>query len=183
MARQLPDFVADALHVWREDGATLFKLAEIEIPVTDDNRKLEAAARRRARGIEAEVAYAYCLASPVSTAWWEVWGGFDLEPEIVYAAVMARQDVRTLLDAFNPNDNPYGDRNLDEYRDRLAAEYGDRLTVADVKRGYAAWLGGLPAEARQYLIRDLRNWLAPAPRESAKSTKPTKPTGPRRVRT
>ncbi len=180
MARKLPEFVTDALHIWREDGATLFKLAEIEIPVTDDNRKLEAAARRRALGIEAEVAYAYCLASPVSTAWWEAWGGFDLEPEITLAAVMARRDVRERLDAFDPADNAEGLRSLDDYRDWLAAEYADRLSVADVKRGYAAWLADLPAEAQKFLIHDLRVWLA-APQH--KSPKSRKRTGPRPVRT
>ena len=91
-----------ALRAWREDGESRFKVAEIELPITGDNRALEAAARARARGIEAEIAYAYCLGSPVSTAWWQVWGGFDLELEFAYAAVVARPDVGSLRSGRQP---------------------------------------------------------------------------------
>ena len=90
--------VKSALRAWREDGESRFKVAEIELAVTEDNRALEAAVRLRARGIEAEINYAYCLGTPVSSAWWQIWGGFDLELEIAYAAVLARQDVGGLIE-------------------------------------------------------------------------------------
>jgi hypothetical protein len=153
------DPMAGALRAWREDGESRFKVAEIELPITGDNRALEAAARARARRIEAEIAYAYCLGSPNSTAWWQVWGGFDLELEIAYAAVVARTDVGGLLDAFDPADNPYQCETIDDYRDVLFVEYRDRLSPADLRRGLAAWHDQLPDPARRCFERDLRHWL------------------------
>ncbi len=148
-----------ALRAWREDGESRFKVAEIELPVIGDNRALEAAARARARGIEAEINYAYCLGTPSSTAWWQEWGGFDLELEIAYAAVLARKDVAGLLDAFDSANNPYQCETLDDYRDVLFVEYRDRLSPADLRRGLRAWLDQLPEPARHCFESDLAHWL------------------------
>lgn len=175
--------VKSALRAWREDGESCFKVAEIELAVTGDNRALEAAARLRARGIEAEISYAYCLGTPVSSAWWQIWGGFDLELEIAYAAVLARQDVGGLLEAFDPADNAFQCDTLDEYRDVLFIEYRNRLSPADLRRGLQAWLDQLPESARRCFEGDLRRWRDDRPRpkrparpkSSGTSAKPAKP--------
>ena len=148
-----------ALHLWRDGPRTEFKVAEITLPVTGDNTELEAAARARAGAIEAQVTYAYCLDTPASSAWWREWGGFDLELEIPYAAVLARADVQSLLRAFDPADNPYRSATLDEFRDVLFVEYRDRLGAADLRRGFRAWLEALPAPARRCFERDVASWI------------------------
>ncbi len=148
-----------ALRLWRDGDRTEFKVAEITLSVTGDNPALEAAARSRARAIEAQVTYAYCLGAPASSAWWREWGGYDLELEIPYAAVLARADVERLLRAFDPADNPYRSATLDEFRDVLFVEYRDRLGAADLRRGFRAWLDGLPVPARRCFERDVASWL------------------------
>ncbi len=185
------DPMARALRAWREHGESRFKVAEIELPITGDNRALEAATRARARRIEAEIAYAYCLGAPKSTAWWQVWGGFDLELEIAYAAVLARIDVGGLLDAFDPADNPYQCETIEDYRDVLFVAYRDRLSPADLRRGLAAWLDQLPEPARRCFERDLRHWLdggtaakrpaRPKPAGAPAKPKPRRPASRRRT--
>ena len=165
----------NALRAWREDGESRFKVAEIELPITDDNRALEVAVRARARRIEAEISYAYCLGAPVSSAWWQVWGGFDLELEIAYAAVLARTDVGGLLDAFDPADNAYQCDTLDDYRDVLFIEYRNRLSPADLRRGLRAWLDQLSEPARRCFTGDLRRWRDD--RAAAKQPARPKPPG------
>ncbi len=157
------DVPRQALKVWREDGQTLFKVAEIALPVTGDNTALEAAARKRARNIEAQITYAYCLDEPASSAWWQDWGGYDLEPEIAYASVLARKDVAERLQAFDPADKKHGCANIDEYRDLLFVEYANKLSTADVERGFKAWVAEMPADARDCFRKDLAIWLSEPP--------------------
>lgn len=163
------DVPRQALKVWREDGETLFKVAEITLPITDDNTALEAAARKRARGIEAQITYAYCLDEPVNSAWWQDWGGYDLESEIAYASVLARKDVKERLKAFDPKDKKHGGASIDEYRDMLFVEYAGKLSTGDIERGFRAWVGDMPADARACFKKDLAAWLKePGPRRPRK---------------
>jgi len=170
------------LRTWTEDGIALIKVAEIDLPATTDNRALEQSARQRARPIEAQVSYAYCLEPAGCSAWWQEWGGFDLDLEIAYAAVMARTDVKGRLRAFDPATDKTGSANAAEFADVLFVEFRERLTEKDLQRGFEVWQANLEPEAKTLLERDLKAWLNPA-KSKAERRRPTrtlKPTGTRR---
>ena len=150
------------LRTWPEDGIVLFKVAEITLPPTTDNRALERSARDRAARVGAQVTYAYCLDPAGCTAWWREWGGFDLELEISYAAVMARTDVQGRLRAFDPATDKTGSATAEEFADVAFVEFRDRLSEKDLQRGFAAWHAALAPDAKALLERDLKAWLNPS---------------------
>ena len=162
-----------ALRTWAEDGIVLFKVAEISLPPTSDNRALEQSARDRAARISAQVTYAYCLEPAGCTAWWQEWGGFDLELEISYAAVMARTDVRGRLRAFDPATDKTGSATAEEFADMAFVEFRDRLSEKDLERGFDAWQAALAPDAKALFDRDLKAWLNP-PKPAATRKPPPK---------
>lgn len=151
----------DALTVWTEDGLTQFKFAVIEVDETGSNRKLEEKARERAAPVEAALTYAYLLDRPKSTVWWREWAGYELEDELLTAAVLARPAVKAKLDAFDPKDNEWGIEDLDDYRDVLVHAHHEEIDETDIRNGFRRWLQSLPPDARRLLAKDLRAWRKP----------------------
>lgn len=151
----------DALTVWREDGLTQFKFAVIEVDETRSNQKLEALARARAEPVEAALTYAYLLDRPQSAIWWREWAGYELEDELLAAAVLARPAVRAKLDAFDPKDNEWGIEDVDDYRDVLVHAHHEEIDEADIRNGFRRWLQTLPPDARRLLAKDLKAWRRP----------------------
>ncbi|PJK28750.1 hypothetical protein [Minwuia thermotolerans] len=151
----------DALTVWRDDGLTQFKFAVIEVDETRSNQKLEAVARARAEPVEAALTYAYLLDRPQSTIWWREWAGYELEDELLAAAVLARPAIRAKLDAFDPKDNEWGIEDIEDYRDVLVHAHHEEIDEADIRNGFRRWLQTLPPDARRLLAKDLKAWRRP----------------------
>ncbi|WP_416899657.1 MAG: hypothetical protein ACMVY4_08110 [Minwuia sp.] len=150
---------ATALTIWTAKGVTQFKLGVIRLDETGSNAALELAARARARPIEAEVVYAYLLERPKSSAWWREWGGYDLEQELLYEAVMARPAVKALLASFDPKDNEWGVTDRDDYADLLVHAHHAEIDADDIRRGFRNWLSKLAPDARRLFANDLRKWM------------------------
>jgi hypothetical protein len=167
----------EGFRTWTEDGVVLFKVAEILLPPTTDNRALERSARQRAQPISAQVSYAYCLDPAGCTTWWQEWGGFDLELEIAYVAVMERTDVKGRLRAFDPATDKTGSATAEEFADVLFVEFRDRLTEKDLQRGFESWHAELVPEAKGLFERDLKAWLNPS-KLAANRQRPAKATTP-----
>jgi hypothetical protein len=151
----------DALTVWRDDGLTQFKFAVIEVDETRSNQKLEAVARARAVPVEAALTYAYLLDRPQSTIWWREWAGYELEDELLAAAVLARPAIRAKLEAFDPKDNEWGIEDIEDYRDVLVHAHHEEIDEADIRNGFRRWLQTLPPDARRLLAKDLKAWRRP----------------------
>lgn len=151
----------DALTIWTADGMTQFKFAVIEVDETRSNQKLEAVARERAAPVEAALTYAYLLDRPKSTVWWRDWAGYDLEDELLGAAVLARPAVRAKLESFDPKDNEWGIDNIDDYRDVLVHAHHEEIDADDIRNGFRRWLQSLPPDARRLLAKDLKAWRNP----------------------
>ncbi|GJL88757.1 MAG: hypothetical protein DHS20C03_24660 [Minwuia thermotolerans] len=156
---------AEALKVWVERGLTQFKVAEVGLTETRDNARLEQEARARARGVQGQIVYNYLLNRKGSTAWWQEWGGFDLESEILTEAVLSIPSVKARIAAFDPKDNEWGLDTVEDYRDvLLQAHHGD-VEEDDLRRGLRRWLGHLSPDARRLFARDIKSWLKePAPK-------------------
>lgn len=152
---------ADALTIWTEDGLTQFKIGVIRLAESRSNADLERAARARAAPVEAALTYAYRLDSPESAVWWREWGGYDLEADLLRAAVLARPAVREKLRAFDPKDNDWGVDNPEDYADLLIHAHHAEIEAGDIRRGFGQWFASLPPEARRLFSSDLRRWLKP----------------------
>lgn len=150
---------AEALSVWQEKDLWQFKLGEVVIDENSGNAALEKAARQRAEQVEAAVVYAYLLHKDRSTAWWREWAGFDLEQELLQAAVLARPAVRALLDSFDPKDNEWGVDNKEDYTDLLVHAHHTEIDEQDIRKGFRNWLAGLSPDARRLFASDLGRWM------------------------
>lgn len=150
---------AEALSVWKEKGLTHFKLGEVVIDENRSNAALEKAARQRAEPVEAALVYAYLLDKDRSTAWWRDWAGYDLEQELLQAAVLARPAVKARLAAFNPKDNEWGVDNAEDYADLLVHDCHNEIDEQDIRNGFRSWLAGLPPDARRLFASDLGKWM------------------------
>lgn len=152
---------AEALKVWVERGLTQFKVAEIALAETRDNARLEQEARARAKGIQGQIVYNYLLSGKGSSAWWQEWGGYDLDSEILTQAVLSIPAIKARIDSFDPKDNEWGLDTVEDYRDvLLQAHHGD-VSEDDLRRGLRRWLGQLSPEARRLFARDIKSWLKP----------------------
>lgn len=152
---------------WNEGDMGYFKVGRIYLNVTTDAADLERAARDCAQDIQAEVMYAWDLGQPKSNAWWLGWGGYDLEEEIPYHAVLSRKDVAEKCAAFDPKNNDFDCKSLDEFREMMVNAYDEELTADDLSRGFAQWANGLPKDAQKTLLADLRSWTFNAKKKYA----------------
>lgn len=150
---------AEALTVWQEKDLWQFKLGEVVIDENGSNAALEKAARRRAEPVEAALVYAYLLDKSRSTVWWRDWAGYDLEQELLQAAVLARPAVKSLLDAFNPKDNEWGVTDREDYADLLVHAHHTEIDEQDIRNGFRNWLAQLPPDARRLFASDLGKWM------------------------
>jgi hypothetical protein len=150
---------AEALSVWQEKDLWQFKLGEVVIDENRGNAALEAAARQRAETVEAAVVYAYLLDKERSTAWWREWAGYDLEQDLLQAAVLARPAVRSLLNSFNPKDNEWGVDNREDYADLLVHAHHTDIDEQDIRQGFRNWLTTLSPDARRLFASDLGRWM------------------------
>ncbi|MFC4272170.1 hypothetical protein GQF03_14565 [Sneathiella chungangensis] len=144
---------------WDSDGTGYFKVARIFLDETRDAKKLEAAAKKAARDIEAEVMYAWDLNKPKSDAWWLGWGGYDLEEDIPFFAAMAKPEVKDKIQAFDPKDNEFECSTLEEYKEMLFNAYDEELTAAELILGFKDWVQSLDGQAQNALLKDLKSWL------------------------
>ncbi|MZR29297.1 hypothetical protein [Sneathiella litorea] len=144
---------------WDADGTGYFKVARILLDEADDAKKLEAEAKRAARNIEAEVMYAWDLGEPKSDAWWLGWGGYDLEEDIPFFAVMAKAEVQEKIRAFDPKDNEFECETVDEFKEILFGAYDEQLSAAELIRGFEDWFNSLDEAAQKTLLKDLNSWL------------------------
>ncbi|MDF1719647.1 MAG: hypothetical protein P1U65_03140 [Minwuia sp.] len=157
---------AEALKVWEERGLTQFKVAEVALMETGDNARLEQEARDRARSIQGQIVYNYLLSRKGSTGWWQEWGGFDLESEILREAVLSIPAIKTRIDTFDPKDNEWGLDTVEDYRDILLQAHHADVAEDDLRRGLMRWLSRLSPDARRLFARDIKVWLkGPAPRD------------------
>lgn len=152
---------------WNADGTGYFKVGRIFLNVTDNAENLEQAARNCASDIEAEVMYAWDLEATKSEAWWLGWGGYDLEEEIPYHAVLGLKEVVEKCAAFDPKNNDFGCDSLDEFHEMMVNAYDEKLTAEDLKRGFVNWAESLPAEAQKTFLKDLRSWTYNAKKKYA----------------
>ncbi|TNE34111.1 MAG: hypothetical protein EP348_11635 [Alphaproteobacteria bacterium] len=143
---------------WDEDGTGFFKVGQVYLRETGNAHKLELEAKHAARDIEAEVMYAWDLGKEKSDAWWLGWGGYDLEEEIPFFAAMALPDVAEKLKGFDPKDNEFECKSIDEYREMLFNAYDEDLTAKDLKAGFRGWTASLDKEAQATLLKDLESW-------------------------
>lgn len=150
---------AEALTIWKEKDLTQFKLGEVVIPENRSNAALEKAARRRAEPVEAALVYAYLLDERRSTVWWREWAGYDLEQELLQAAVLARPSVKAQLDAFDPKDNEWGVDLKEDFADLLVHAHHTEIDAQDIRKGFRNWLGQLSPEARRLFASDLGKWM------------------------
>ncbi|WP_417514282.1 hypothetical protein [Minwuia sp.] len=150
---------ASALTIWKEKDLTQFKLGVIELDETGSNSALEKAARARASDVDAAIVYAYLLDTPVSTAWWREWAGYDLEEDLLRAAVLARPAVRARLNSFDPKDNEWGVDNREDFADLLIHAHHAEIDEDDIRKGFRSWLASLPPDARRLFAADLKKWM------------------------
>jgi len=150
---------AEALSIWQEKDLWQFKLAETVIAENRTNAALEKATRRRAEPVEAALVYAYLLDPKRSTAWWREWGGYDLEQDLLRAAVLARPSVKKLLDSFDPKDNEWRVDNREDYADLLVHAHHTEIDAQDIRKGFRNWLAHLPPDARRLFASDLGKWM------------------------
>lgn len=143
---------------WDEGSVGYFKIGRILLAETTNAKKLEAAAKKAARDIEAEVMYAWDLGKKESDAWWLGWGGYDLEEDIPYFAAMSKPEVQEKIHSFDPKDNEFECDSVEEYKEMLFNAYDEDLTAEDLKRGFAAWVASLGADAQKTLLNDLTSW-------------------------
>ncbi|WP_373084543.1 hypothetical protein [Sneathiella sp.] len=143
---------------WDDGGVGYFKIGRIWLTETGSAKNLEAAAKKAARDISAEVMYAWELGKDRSDAWWLGWGGYDLEEEIPFAAAMAKEEVQNKINTFNPDDNEFECASIEEYKEMLFNAYDEDLTAADLKRGFSDWLQELSPDAQRTLLSDLVSW-------------------------
>jgi len=153
-AKQLKQYIT----AWDADGTAYFKVGRIFLEETQDAKKLEAAAKKAARGIEAEVMYAWNLGSPKSDAWWLGWGGYDLEEDIPFFATMAKAEVQEKIKSFDPKDNDFECASLEEYKEMLFNAYDEDLTAAELMGGFEDWVQSLDPAAQKTLLKDLQSW-------------------------
>ena len=153
-AKHLKQFIT----AWDADGTGYFKVGRIFLEETQDAKKLEAAAKKAARDIEAEVMYAWNLGSSKSDAWWLGWGGYDLEEDIPFFATMAKAEVQEKIRSFNPKDNEFECKSIDEYKEMLFNAYDEDLTAAELVRGFEDWVQSLDPAAQKTLLKDLQSW-------------------------
>lgn len=156
---------AEAIKVWEDRGLVQFKVAEVPLEETGDNARLEQEARDRARSIQGQIVYNYLLNRKGSTAWWQEWGGFDLESEILREAVLTIPAIKARIDAFDRKDNEWGLDTVDDYRDILLQAHHTEVSEDDIRRGLMRWLSRLSPDARRLFARDIKVWLkGPAPK-------------------
>ncbi|MEH6525855.1 MAG: hypothetical protein V7723_07250 [Sneathiella sp.] len=146
------------ISTWNDGGTGYFKLGRISLSETSSSYALEAAAKKCAKDIEAEVLYAWDLGKSESDAWWLGWGGYDLEEEIPFHAALSKPEAIEKIKAFDPKDNEFECASLDEYKDILFSAYDEDLTAKDLHRGFLDWVGTLKKEARLTLQEDLTSW-------------------------
>ncbi len=132
-----------------------FRFAEADLGSFDDNRLLEQAALERAAPLQGHVVLSYCLDEEHSTAWWQSWGGYEIEDEIFVYALLGLEPGSA---AAFPSLNEEEQHSLIE---RLAGEHGNNLSTADIQKGCRLWIDSLDREARDCLHADLRLWLTP----------------------
>lgn len=149
------------LTVWQDRDLVQFKVAEIEVQEWRSNQKVEAAARAHAADIKAEVSYAYSMARPVSTSWWQIWGGYNLDEEILRAAVCSRQDVAEQVRKFDPKDNDYGVETVEDFQDIMVHVHHESLEEEDFRRGFNTWFRSIPPAARMMFAQDFDSWRKP----------------------
>ncbi|MCF8467559.1 MAG: hypothetical protein K9G33_09180 [Sneathiella sp.] len=154
----LPNKIGIFITAWDKGGIGYFKIGRILLAETSSAKKLEAAAKHAARDIEAEVMYAWDLGEKESDAWWLGWGGYDLEEEIPYFAATSKPEVQEKIRAFDPKDNEFECDSVEEYKEMLFNAYDEDLTAEDLKRGFAAWVASLGADAQKTLLNDLTSW-------------------------
>ncbi len=147
---------------WNESNIGYFKVAPIKLSVTGNAAQLEKMAKDTAKGIEAEVSYAWDLSKPKSDAWWLEWGGFSLEEEIPFHAAISTPQAIEKIEKFDPKDNEFECETLDEYKDILFSAYDEDLTAEDLKRGFHLWLETLDSDALEVLTKDLKSWTQAA---------------------
>lgn len=152
---------------WNADGMGYFKVGKISLNVTTNADDLEQAARACAGEIEAQAMYAWDLGSSKSDAWWLGWGGYDMEEEIPYYAVISRKDIEEKCAAFDPKNNDFDCKNLEEFREMMVNAHDEELTADDLKRGFVRWAESLPEDAQKTLLSDLRSWTYNAKKKYA----------------
>ena len=150
---------AEALNIWVDRGLTQFKVAEVELTETRDNARVEQEARTRARSVQGQVVYNYLLNRKGSSAWWQEWGGYDLDSSILTEAVLSIPAIKARIDAFDPKDNEWGLDNVQDYRDILLQAHHGEVSEDDLRRGLRRWLGNLSPDARRLFARDIKSWL------------------------
>ena len=143
---------------WDEGSTGYFKVGPIKLSVTEDAVKLEQLAKQAAKNIEAEVTYAWDLASPKSDAWWLEWGGYSLEEEIPFHAAISTSEALQKLSEFDPKDNDFECETEEEFKELLFGAYDEELTAKDLQRGFHLWLESLDKEALELLEKDLKSW-------------------------
>lgn len=149
------------LTIWRDRDLMQFKVAEIEVQEWRSNQKVEAAARAHAAEIKAEISYAYSMARPVSTSWWQIWGGYNLDEEILRAAVCSRPDVAEQVRKFDPKDNDYGVETVEDFQDIMVHVHHESLVEEDFRRGFNTWFRSIPPAARMMFAQDFDSWRRP----------------------
>ena len=153
-AKQIDQYIT----AWETDDTAYFKVGRIFLEETRDAKKLEAAAKKAARGIEAEVMYAWDLGTPKSNAWWLGWGAYDLEEDIPFFATMAKAEVQEKINSFDPKDNEFECKSVDEYKEMLFNAYDEDLTAAELVRGFEDWVRSLDPAAQKTFFKDLQSW-------------------------
>jgi hypothetical protein len=146
------------ISTWNDGGTGYFKLGRITLSEISSSQALEAAAKKCAEDIEAEVMYAWDLGKTESDAWWLGWGGYDLEEEIPFHAAMRKPEVIEQIKAFDLEDNEFECASLDEYKEILFSAYDEELTAKDLSRGFLDWVTSLKKDARATLNEDLSSW-------------------------
>lgn len=149
---------------WNEGDTGYFKIAPVQLQVTENAELLEKMAKKAAINIAAEVSYAWDLGEPVSEAWWLQWGGYSLEEEIPYFAATSMPEALEKLEAFDPNNNDYECSNVEEFKEMLFAAFDEDLDKEDLRRGFQLWVKSLDDKAAKTLKKDLESWV-----EGAKS--------------
>ena len=143
---------------WSEGNIGYFKVGRIFLNITTNAADLEKGAKSCAADIQAEVMYAWDLQQPKSDAWWLGWGGYDLEEEIPYHAVLSRKDVEEKCTNFDPDNNDFDCKSLDEFREMMVNAYDEELNAEDLTRGFVEWTNSLPEDAQKTFLADLRSW-------------------------
>ena len=147
--------VLTALNFIEDDEKIFFRFAEADLGPFDDNRLLEEAVLKRAAPLQGHVVLSYCLDEEHSTAWWQSWGGYEVEDEIFAYALLGLDAADTDAKAF-PS---LSDTEQIALIERLAERHGDNLSTADIQHGCRLWIDSLESEVRESLLADLRLWL------------------------